>query len=100
MGKQFVLLELPWLFSSYLHPLNLFVLLHQTVGRSQTGSKIPILYLYGEIVGIGEGLFRSFSRAKTWIDIAFLHQPISNEPNVMEARWQQFELVFMGTNGS
>ncbi|WP_143854204.1 hypothetical protein [Nostoc sp. 'Peltigera membranacea cyanobiont' 210A] len=55
-------------------------------GRSQTGSKIPALYLYGEIVGMGEGLFRSFSRAKTWIDIAFLHQPIGNEPNVMEAR--------------
>ncbi|MBE8966032.1 hypothetical protein IQ277_07160 [Nostocales cyanobacterium LEGE 12452] len=68
--------------------------------RSQTGSKIPVLYLYGELVGMGEEIFRSFSRAKTWIDIAFLHQLIGNEPNVMEARWQQFELAFIATKGS
>lgn len=69
------------------------------LGKAQKGSKIPALYLYGEIAGMGEGVFRSLDRGKTWINIAFLHQPIGNEPNVMEASWQQFGLVFIGTNG-
>ncbi|MBW4425033.1 MAG: hypothetical protein KME50_11410 [Nostoc desertorum CM1-VF14] len=69
------------------------------LGKPQTGSKIPALYLYGEIVGMGEGIFRSLDRGKTWINIGFLDQPIGNEPNVMEASWQQFGLVFIGTNG-
>ena len=69
------------------------------LGKPQTGSKIPALYLYGEIVGMGEGIFRSLDRGRTWINIGFLDQPIGNEPNVMEASWQQFGLVFIGTNG-
>ncbi|MBD0390086.1 MAG: hypothetical protein ICV54_27170, partial [Nostoc sp. C3-bin3] len=36
---------------------------------------------------------------QTWINIGSLDQPIGNEPNVMEASWQQFGLVFIGTNG-
>ncbi|MBE8991532.1 WD40/YVTN/BNR-like repeat-containing protein [Nostoc sp. LEGE 12450] len=69
------------------------------LGKPQKGSKIPALYLYGEIVGMGEGIFRSLNRGTTWINIASLQQPIGNEPNVMEASWQQFGLVFIGTNG-
>ncbi|MFN6528107.1 hypothetical protein [Nostoc sp. ChiSLP03a] len=69
------------------------------LGKAQKGSKIPALYLYGEIAGMGEGVFRSLDKGKTWINIAYLHQPMGNEPNVMEASWQKFGLVFIGTNG-
>ncbi|WP_341529391.1 hypothetical protein WKK05_08840 [Nostoc sp. UHCC 0302] len=69
------------------------------LGKPQKGSKIPALYLYGKITRMGEGIFRSLDRGKTWINISTLHKPIGNEPNVMEASWQQFGLVFIGTNG-
>jgi hypothetical protein len=48
---------------------------------------------------MGEGIFRSLDRGKTWISIGSKQNPIGCEPNVMEASWQQFGLVFIGTNG-
>ncbi|MBD1933253.1 MULTISPECIES: hypothetical protein [Cyanophyceae] len=68
-------------------------------GKPQTGSTTPALYLYGKISGMGEGIFRSLDRGKTWISIGSKQNPIGGEPNVMEASWQQFGLVFIGTNG-
>lgn len=69
------------------------------LGKPQTGSTIPALYLYGKIAGMGEGIFRSLDRGKTWTSIGDRSKPIGNEPNVMEASRQQFGLVFIGTNG-
>jgi photosystem II stability/assembly factor-like uncharacterized protein len=68
-------------------------------GKPQTGSKIPALYLYGKIIGMGEGIFRSLDRGQTWTNISNPLNPIGNVPNVMEASNQQFGLVFIGTNG-
>jgi photosystem II stability/assembly factor-like uncharacterized protein len=69
------------------------------VGKPPTGSTIPALYLYGNIAGKGDGIFRSLDRGKTWEVIGDRSKPIGNNPNVMEASKQQFGLVFIGTNG-
>jgi photosystem II stability/assembly factor-like uncharacterized protein len=69
------------------------------IGKPPQGSKIPALYLYGNIASQGEGIFRSLDRGKTWQAISDRSQPIGNQPNVMEASKQQFGLVFIGTNG-
>ncbi|WP_143874098.1 hypothetical protein [Nostoc sp. 'Peltigera malacea cyanobiont' DB3992] len=68
-------------------------------GKPQTGSTIPALYLYGKIIGMGGGIFRSLDRGQTWTNISNPLHPIGNVPNVMEASRQQFGLVFIGTDG-
>ncbi|MDZ7969317.1 MAG: hypothetical protein RM368_30960 [Nostoc sp. DedSLP03] len=68
-------------------------------GKPQTGSTIPALYLYGKIIGMGKGIFRSLDRGQTWTNISNPLYPIGNVPNVMEASRQQFGLVFIGTDG-
>lgn len=78
-------------------------------GKAPTGSTVPALYLYGNVSGIGDnkasamqgesGIFRSLDRGQTWTRIGDQSKPIGNSPNVMEASWQQFGLVFIGTNG-
>jgi xyloglucan-specific exo-beta-1,4-glucanase len=68
-------------------------------GKPQAGSTTPALYLYGRVAGLGDGIFRSLDRGETWTSIGSLQNPIGGEPNVMEASWQQFGLVFIGTNG-
>ncbi len=69
------------------------------LGKPQTGSTIPAVYLYGKIADMGEGIFRSLDQGKTWTSIGDRSKPIGNQPNVMEASRQQFGLVFIGTNG-
>jgi xyloglucan-specific exo-beta-1,4-glucanase len=69
------------------------------IGKPPTGSDNPALYLYGRVAGMGEGIFRSLDRGQTWTSIGSSQNPIGGEPNVMEASWQQFGLVFIGTNG-
>lgn len=69
------------------------------IGKPQKGSTTPALYLYGKVAGMGEGIFRSLDRGETWKSIGSVQNPIGGEPNVMEASWQQFGLVFIGTNG-
>uniref|UniRef100_A0A0C1NFI3 BNR/Asp-box repeat-containing protein n=1 Tax=Tolypothrix bouteillei VB521301 TaxID=1479485 RepID=A0A0C1NFI3_9CYAN len=69
------------------------------LGKPQPGSKVPALYLYGEIDEMGQGIFRSLDRGKTWKRIGDRTKPIGNSPNVMEASKQEFGLVFIGTNG-
>jgi len=69
------------------------------IGKPQPGSTTPALYLYGRVAGMGEGIFRSLDRGETWTSIGSPQNPIGGEPNVMEASWQQFGLVFIGTNG-
>lgn len=68
-------------------------------GKPPQGSNIPALYLYGKVTGIGDGIFRSLDRGQTWVSIGSRENPIGNEPNTMEGSWQQFGLVFIGTNG-
>ena len=68
-------------------------------GKPQTGSMVPSLYLYGKITGMGDGIFRSLDKGKTWTSIGNPKKPIGNSPNVMEASKQEFGLVFIGTNG-
>jgi xyloglucan-specific exo-beta-1,4-glucanase len=68
-------------------------------GKPEAGSTTPALYLYGKVAGMGDGIFRSLNRGETWISIGSRQNPIGGEPNVMEASWQQFGLVFIGTNG-
>jgi hypothetical protein len=68
-------------------------------GKPQTGSTTPALYLYGKVAGMGEGIFRSLDKGQTWTSIGSRSNPIGNEPVVMEASWQQFGLVFVGTGG-
>ncbi len=68
-------------------------------GKPPTGSTTPALYMYGKVAGMGEGIFRSLDRGETWTSIGSPQNPIGNEPNAMEASWQQFGLVFIGTNG-
>lgn len=68
-------------------------------GKPQPESTVPALYLYGKVTGMGEGIFRSLDRGQTWISIGSPQVPIGNEPHVMEASWQQFGLVFIGTKG-
>ena len=85
-------------------------------GKPPTGSTIPALYLYGKVAGMGNntrgslrkegespaeelGIFRSLNQGETWTSIGSPENPIGNEPNVMEGSWQQFGLVFIGTNG-
>lgn len=68
-------------------------------GKPPDGSTTPALYLYGKVAGMGEGIFRSLDRGQTWTSIGSQENPIGGEPNVMEASWQQFGLVFIGTNG-
>ncbi|KYC39252.1 hypothetical protein WA1_31415 [Scytonema hofmannii PCC 7110] len=69
------------------------------LGKPQPKSKISTLYLYGEIHQMGQGIFRSLDRGKTWKRIGDRTKPIGNNPNIMEASRQQFGLVFIGTNG-
>lgn len=69
------------------------------LGKPQTGSNVPALYLYGEIDDMGEGIFRSLDRGTTWKRIGDNTKPIGNAPSIMEASRQQFGLVFIGTNG-
>jgi photosystem II stability/assembly factor-like uncharacterized protein len=69
------------------------------LGKPPTGSTTPALYLYGKVTGMGEGIFRSLDQGQTWTSIGTPANPIGNDPNVMEASWQQFGLVFIGTNG-
>ena len=71
-------------------------------GKPPTGSSTPALYLYGQINGMGDssssseegvsGIFRSLDRGKTWSNI-------TSFSNAMAASWQQFGLVFIGTDG-
>ena len=68
-------------------------------GKPQIGSNTPTLYLYGNITGMGEGIFRSLDRGATWTSIGDPQQPIGNDPNVMEASSQEFGRVFIGTIG-
>lgn len=68
-------------------------------GKPPNGSTIPALYLYGKIADMGDGIFRSLDRGKTWNFIGDRSKPIGNNPNVMEASKQHFGLVFIGTNG-
>jgi photosystem II stability/assembly factor-like uncharacterized protein len=67
-------------------------------GAPQPGSTTPALFLYGTIGGI-DGIFRSLDRGVTWTNIADPNVAIGDNPQVMEASWQQFGLVFIGTNG-
>jgi photosystem II stability/assembly factor-like uncharacterized protein len=69
------------------------------LGKPQPGSTIPTLYLYGKITGVGEGIFRSFDRGQNWMNISAPQNAFGAEPNTMEASWQQFGLIFIGTNG-
>jgi photosystem II stability/assembly factor-like uncharacterized protein len=68
-------------------------------GKPASGNNTPALYLYGKVAGMGEGIFRSLDSGQTWTSIGSPQNPIGGEPNVMEASWQQFGLVFIGTNG-
>ncbi|MBD2103237.1 hypothetical protein [Leptolyngbya sp. FACHB-261] len=72
-------------------------------GKPQSGSTTPALYLYGELNGeladLGEGIFRSLDRGKTWRRLGDPQRPIGKDPKVMEASRQQFGLVFVGTGG-
>lgn len=68
-------------------------------GKPPTGSTIPALYVYGNVANLGDGIFRSLDKGKTWTPIGSRSFPIGNNPNVMEASKQQFGLVFVGTNG-
>ncbi|NEP09737.1 MAG: hypothetical protein F6K14_05835 [Symploca sp. SIO2C1] len=84
-------------------------------GKPPPGSTTPALYLYGKVTDMENtrgsvtkvrespeqmsGIFRSLDKGKTWTSIGSLENPIGNEPNGMEASWQQFGLVFIGTNG-
>jgi len=70
-----------------------------TFGKPQTGSTTPALYLYGKVAGMEEGIFRSLDRGQTWTSIGSRSNPIGNDPKVMEASWQHFGLVFIGTDG-
>ncbi|MEC4816492.1 MAG: hypothetical protein SAK29_24985 [Scytonema sp. PMC 1069.18] len=69
------------------------------LGKPQLNSTVPTLYLYGEIDDMGEGIFRSLDKGKTWKKLGDRSQPIGNSPNIMEASKQEFGLVFVGTNG-
>ncbi len=68
-------------------------------GKPKPGSTIPALYLYGKINGMGDGIFRSLDRGKTWDFIGDRSKPIGKNPLVMEASKQKFGLVFVGTGG-
>ncbi|PSB30592.1 hypothetical protein [Stenomitos frigidus] len=68
-------------------------------GKPQAGSTAPALYLYGRISEMGDGIFSSLDLGKTWKRLDRSSNPVGNSPNVMEASWQEFGLVFVGTNG-
>ncbi|AFY58145.1 BNR/Asp-box repeat protein [Rivularia sp. PCC 7116] len=69
------------------------------LGKPKIGSKGNAIYLYGEIIDKGKGIFRSLDNGKTWQRIGNKNKPIGNDPNVMEASSTEFGLVFIGTNG-
>ncbi|MFB2917359.1 WD40/YVTN/BNR-like repeat-containing protein [Aerosakkonema funiforme] len=69
-------------------------------GKPPTGSTTPALYVYGKVAGVGEGIFRSLDKGQTWTSIGSQQNPIGNGPVVMEASWQQYGLVFIGTAGN
>ncbi|NET62520.1 MAG: hypothetical protein F6K47_42425, partial [Symploca sp. SIO2E6] len=71
-------------------------------GKPPTGSTTPALYLYGQVQGNPgqmSSIFRSLDQGETWTSIGSTENPIGNEPNVMAGSWQNFGLVFIGTNG-
>lgn len=68
-------------------------------GKPQPRSSIPAVYVYGKITGMGDGIFRSLDRGKTWKNIGDPKKPIGKDPNSMEASKQEYGLVFVGTSG-
>jgi xyloglucan-specific exo-beta-1,4-glucanase len=68
-------------------------------GKPAPGSTIPALYVYGKIVGKGEGTFRSLDLGKTWAAIGTPKRPMGNFPSVLAASRQKYGLVFVGTHG-
>jgi hypothetical protein len=46
-----------------------------------------------------EGIFRSLDRGQTWTALVLAPILSVTIPNVMEASWQHFGLVFIGTDG-
>ena len=68
-------------------------------GRSDKDERSSILYLYGIVAGLGDGIFRSYDDGLTWSSMGNQNFPIGNEPNAMEASQQVPNLVFVGTNG-
>ncbi|WP_051382871.1 hypothetical protein [Gloeobacter kilaueensis] len=69
------------------------------LGKPAPGSTVPALYLYGSVVGLGSGIFQSLDAGQSWTSIGNFALPIGDAPNTMEASWQRFGLVFVGTNG-
>ena len=61
-----------------------------------------LLFLYGEVGDLGEGLFRSSDRGQTWekLDSIPLHRKDPAKTIlVLEASQQEANLVFLGTDG-
>ncbi|MGF1541387.1 MAG: hypothetical protein ACFCU5_13205 [Pleurocapsa sp.] len=72
-----------------------------TAGKAPAGKLLPIIYLYGSVANLGEGLFASGDRGKTWSKLDNL--PLFSESQnriilVLEASKQQPGLVFLGTD--
>ncbi|MDL5057685.1 WD40/YVTN/BNR-like repeat-containing protein [Geitlerinema calcuttense] len=68
-------------------------------GKPKPGSNTPALYIYGRVTGQGDGIFRSLDKGQTWTRIGDRDRPIGRIPNTLEASWQEYGLVFIGTNG-
>lgn len=71
-------------------------------GKSRQGDRFSVLYLYGEVSDLGEGLFQSSDRGKTWqkLDALPLYKNDSAKTIlVLEASRQEAGLVFLGTDG-
>uniref|UniRef100_A0ACD5GWJ2 WD40/YVTN/BNR-like repeat-containing protein n=1 Tax=Desertifilum tharense IPPAS B-1220 TaxID=1781255 RepID=A0ACD5GWJ2_9CYAN len=69
-------------------------------GKPRPGSNTPALYIYGRVTGQGDGIFRSLDKGQTWTRIGDRDRPIGRIPNTLEASWQEYDLVFIGTNGT